>query len=111
MKRTLLMLGLLSCLMLGGCFEGFKNKLSRDGGFITSKGDYIVINSSGNIILDVYKLKNKFVNNQTESDGVGFIDNNGNYVLIQGDCKVVRVSDSATWDKYKEYHYIDKFQY
>ena len=110
MKKILLGLMMIMCMGFTGCFEGVKNSVARDGGFFaTSKGDYIVINTSGNRVLDIYKLKDRFVNNQENTDGVGFIDNNGDYVLIVGDVKVIRVSHPSTWDRYEEYHFDEEF--
>lgn len=90
---------------LTGCFEGWKNAAARDGGyFASSKGDYIVINQSGGKIMDVYKLKNVFVTSESNSDGWNFKDDAGNLIMIGGDVKIIRVYDSKTWDKYKDFH-------
>jgi len=109
-RKVVLGLFAISCLGFGGCMEGFKTKLKRDGGFISNKADYIIVNTSGNRVLDIYKLRNVFVSNQESSDGVGFIDIDGNYTLIQGDVKVIRIIEGQNqWNEYKEYHFDKDF--
>jgi len=107
MKKKLIILGistLLLTLPLTGCFEGFKNNIAKNGGITSSAGDYIVINQSGGKIMDVYKLKDRFVQSETGSDGWNFKDDAGNVIMLGGDIKVIRVYDSRTWDDYKEFH-------
>lgn len=107
MKKKLIILGLSTLLLtlpLTGCFEGFKNSMAKDGGFISSKGDYIVINQSGGKMMDIYKLKDRFVTSETSSDGWNFSDDAGNVIMLGGDIKIIRVYDSKTWEKYKEFH-------
>jgi len=88
-----------------GCFASFSNGKALNGGYwTTNKTDYIVLNQSGGQIMDVYKLKNAYVESESGSDGVRFADNNGNGVIVQGDTKVIRINNSLDWDKYKEYH-------
>ncbi len=81
-----------------GC-AGISNNIAHDGGLIgTYNGDYIVRNDSGGRIMDVWKLKNVYVEN-----GV-FKDSRGNVIVIKGDIRVMRVNDSETWERYHDYH-------
>lgn len=89
---ALLLLPMLAC-------AGFQNRVAHDGGYIGSHaGDYIVRNDSGGRIMDMWKLRNVYVEN-----GV-FRDERGNVIVIKGDLRVMRVNDMATWDRYHEYH-------
>lgn len=109
--RKLMVVGLLclTALQFTGC-AAMENSIAKNGSLIGStKADYIVINSSGDLILDVYKLKDAYVGSESSSDGWNFIDNSGNVVMLGGDVKVLRVNDSATWDTYQEYHYDEIF--
>ena len=109
---TLIVMLVFIMTMTTGCFESFKNKMDNQGGFIESAGDYIIVNSSGGIIQDVWKLKDSFVNSVDNSDGWMFTDNNGDSVTLGGDAKLIRVKSATTWDSYKEYHIeIDDVSY
>lgn len=108
MKKIII--SLLLVLGFSGCLNKIKNTTKRDGGFFwTSPADYIIVNSSGNKILDIYKLHSAFVSNQENSDGVGFVDEEGNYTLLQGEVKIIRITGQDVWDKYTEYHYDRTF--
>lgn len=109
--RVAVLAGILSVsVTLTGCFASLENQIAKDGSlFGTSRGDYIVINSSGDLIMDIYKLKDAYVDSEMSSDGWNFIDNKGNVVMLGGDVKVIRVKDDATWDSYQEYHYDLEF--
>ena len=85
-------------LMSVGC-ASWSNQIAHDGGIVgTYSGDYIVRNDSGGRIMDVWKLRNVYVEN-----GV-FKDSRGNVIVIKGDLRVMRVNDSETWDRYHDYH-------
>ncbi len=110
MKRKLiawtLVLGL--SLTLSGCFASTQNSIAKKGGFFTSnKENYIVINYSGNRIMDVWILPNTFVESEGTSDGCSFVDANGNSIILQGDVKIIRQNGSKTNKEYKEYHAED----
>lgn len=100
-----MILMVVSILLISGC-ASTKTQADFNGGlFVTTEGgDYVVLNSSGGIIQDVWKIKNSFVKSAAESDGWIFTDQQGNSIALGGDTKVVRVNDSDTWNKYKEYH-------
>lgn len=110
MKKALLLAGLaVSLFSFTGC-ASLENQVAKDGGlFVSTRGDYIVINSSGDRIMDVWKLKDAFVDSEASSDGWSFIDNNNNVIMLGGDVKVIRVKDNKTWNKYEEYHYDEIF--
>jgi len=94
----ILLVGFAGCAKLG-------NEIARDGGFFGSyAGDYIIRNDSGGKIMDVWKLKNIIVQSESASDGWLFRDDAGNVINLGGDVKIIRVNNSATWDKYFEYH-------
>ena len=108
MKKRIIGLVLVLAMVMcsTGCFAGLKNNIAKNGGFFTKNaGDYVVINYAGNKIMDVYKLKNCFVQSEGSSDGWNLIDDKGNVVLLAGDEKIIRVNDASTFDNYKEYHY------
>lgn len=108
-KIKVLLVGVLIAMSLTGC-AAMENEIAKNGSLIGStKGDYIVINTSGDLILDVYKLRDAYVNSETGSDGWSFIDNNGNVVMLGGDVKTIRVRDKSTWDLYDEYHFDEIF--
>lgn len=103
--KKLLLIGI-CILSLTGCFENAKNEASKSGGFFTStKADYIIINTTGNMILDIYKLKDCFVSENSNTDGLNFRHPiTGSHITIQGDVKVLRNPTKEEWDKYVEYH-------
>jgi hypothetical protein len=81
-----------------GC-AGWSNQIAHDGGIIgTYKGDYIIRNDSGGKIMDVWKLRNVYV------EGGVFQDEQGNVLTIKGDLRIMRVNNSKDWDRYHEYH-------
>lgn len=110
MKKGLILLGLtLSMFTFTGC-ASLENKMAKDGGlFVSTKGDYIIINSSGDRIMDIWKLRDTYVDSEPNSDGWSFIDANGDIQMLGGDVKITRVKNSKTWDKYEEYHYDEEF--
>ena len=92
-----------------GCAR-MENQIAKDGSFFgTTKGNYIIINTSGDKVMDIYKLENAFVDGEEGSDGWNFIDEKGNVVMLGGDVKVIRINDKNTWDMYTEYHYEEEF--
>lgn len=109
MKKLLLIT--FCVIALTGCFENTKNKINKDGGFFTStKADYIIINTTGDRILDIYKLKDCFVSENENTDGLNFKHPvTGTHITIQGDVKVLRNPSQEEWDKYTEYHYDELF--
>lgn len=97
MKKILLVVS--SILLLGGCFI-----------FEFYPADYIIINTTGNRILDVYKLRNISVSENHGTNGVNFKHpNTGSHITIQGDVKIIRNPTTNEWNKYKEYHYDELF--
>ena len=109
MKKVLMMLMIATTVVITGCGASWENSVKKNGGLISSKADYIVINTTGSRIMDVWKLQNTFVESEGESDGWSFIDQNGNAILLGGDVKVIRVNSQDIWDKYVEYHYDEIF--
>jgi len=106
MKKVLLLMLIVVVALssMTGCAR-FGNKMDNQGGLFAKKGDYVIINSSGGIIQDVWKIKDTFVDSASGSDGWIFTDANGDSVSLGGDAKVIRVKSASTWDKYIEYHY------
>lgn len=102
--KKLLLIGV--CIFtLTGCFEETKNSLSKKGGFISNKADYIIINTTGNKILDIYKLRDCFVSENANTDGLNFKHPvTKSHITIQGDVKVLRNPTKEEWEKYEEYH-------
>jgi len=101
MKRYLLILAL--CLF-AGC-ASWRNDIAADGGLLgTYAGNYVVISESGGVIMDVWVLKDVFVESEDDSDGWRFVDDGGNVVFIGGDVKVLRINDESSLLNYHEYH-------
>ena len=89
----------LTCTGCASC----QNEIKMSGGLVgTYPGDYIVLNQSGGDTLDVWKLRNVYV--EEHGPGWRFPDNNGNMVFIGGDVKVTRIINSTDWERYHEYH-------
>ncbi|MGL4452212.1 MAG: hypothetical protein ACRDDY_10215 [Clostridium sp.] len=113
---SLLGVSVLSMTLLTGCMTDSQKELNvadgrsnpwfdmdgRDG------GDYVVINSSGGTVYDVWKLEDKLVSSIDGSDGWEFIDSKGNFTRVGGDCLVIRCNDKETFDLYEEYHWNNK---
>lgn len=88
-----------------GCFAGWGNDVALHGGaFSNSKGTYVILNESGGQIMDCWILRDSYVKSEKQSDGLNFVDKNGNGVMVQGDSKVTRINNSSELDKYIEYH-------
>lgn len=94
---------LLLTVSLSGCFEDVKNDISRNGGMLTSKGDYVVLSMSDGKIMDCWILHNSFVSFENYADSINFTDNDGNAIILKGTVKVVRVNNSIN-TRYVEYH-------
>jgi len=102
--KKLVVLALLGIVSIGmiGCAK-FQNDMKARGGLVGSyKGNYVVISQSGGEIMEVWVLKDVYVNSEENSDGWRFVDDNGNVVFIGGDVKVMRMDSSM--DGYHEYH-------
>lgn len=110
MKKILLICALCT-LGFTGCFDDVKNNINKNGGiFTTEKADYIIVNTVGNKILDIYKLKNCFVSENSNTDGLNFMHpETKTHITIQGDVKVLRNPSKELWDKYVEYHLDENF--
>lgn len=109
MKKIIILGAIIATLT--GCFAGTENSISKHGGFIgTHKSDYIIVNTTGSMILDVYKLRNTYVSENQNTDGINFKHPvSGSHVTIQGDVKIIRNPNSREWDLYKEYHADELF--
>lgn len=105
MKNKLMLALALCCLpLVTGC-AGCMNDIRSRGSILGSTtGDYIVISQSGGLIMDCWKLNDVYVQNEENSDGWLFTDDDGNVVRISGDCKVIRISDMDDMDNWHEYH-------
>ena len=106
MKKLIALL--LVVVMVGALFgcASWSNGVAQRGSVIgTTKANYVVVNYAGTKIMDVWVLKDAYVESESESDGWRFIDGNSNPVKIGGDAKIIRATDGATFAKYKEYHY------
>lgn len=110
MLKKILMVGALT-LCLTGCFAGIENEVNKKGGFFgTHNANYIIVNTTGNLILDVYKLKDTYISENTNTDGVNFKHPvTGSHISLQGDVKIIRNPTSQEWFKYQEYHYDEIF--
>lgn len=97
--------------MFTGCFQNTKNRISKTGGlFSTESANYIIVNTAGNRILDIYKLEDTYVSENRNTDGVNFRLDNGTHITIQGDVKIIRNPSKYLWDKYSEYHFDENFE-
>jgi hypothetical protein len=106
--KKFVLVGMMLSLMLitcTGCFAGWGNDAAVHGGvFSNSKGDYVVLNESGGEIMDCWVLKDSYVKSESSSDGLTLVDNDGNGIIIQGDCKVMRINSAVDMNNYIEYH-------
>jgi len=97
--------GAIGLTSMAGCAR-FSDNWSAKGSLIGSTKDpYIVVNQSGGVIMDVYKLDNAIVQSPEGSDGWLFVDD-GKPIYLGGDVKTIRLDskDDPLWDKYHEYH-------
>jgi len=114
MKKSVSVVLCVVVLLTVGCAQMFNKADSKGGLFWSTTADYVVVVRSGGVICDVYKLKNVIVQSDTNSDGWIFKDESGNSVLVSGDVMSIRIngSNSALWDKFKEYHdYLESQTY
>lgn len=99
----MLLIGL--CFSLTGCFAGWGNRKATKGGYFTdNKGTYVIEKFSGGVIMDVYIVKDTFVDEIKNSDGFTFIDTDGKGVTIQGDAEAFRINDQSELKDYVVYH-------
>lgn len=109
MKRTMkkfLYLCLFMCYLpcFTGC-SGCLNDIRARGGLVGEwSGDFIVVSQSGGEIMDCWKLRDRYVQSVSESDGWRFTDNDGDLIYIGGDVKVIRCRSDGDFDQYHEYH-------
>lgn len=103
MKKIVFAL-LVAIILVAGCAKTWD---IADGGLFTShKAPYIVINQSGGMIMDVYKLENATVQRPRGSGGWLFKDNDGHPVYLGGDVKIIRLESTSDplWENCFEYH-------
>ena len=100
---------------LSGCAKFWDSAAANGGVFASEKAPYIVINSSGGTIQDVYLLNNSIVQSPETSDGWLFLDNQNNPVYLGGDVKTIRLTSSnksQMFEQYVEFHIeTDGFKY
>lgn len=105
--RNIMIVALLGLMLasVGGC-KAERDKWAAQGGVLTSSAeDYIVVSQSGGVIMDVWKLRNAFVQSPENSDGWLFLDQMGNAIYVGGDIKTIRLrKDKSVWEDYTEYH-------
>lgn len=91
-----------------GCAKFWDEAEAQGGVFSSSKAPYIIVNESGGIIMDVYKLQDAIVQSPQGSDGWLFLDDSGRPVYLGGDVQTMRLKSTADpiWNKYFEYHYL-----
>lgn len=88
-----------------GCFAGWGNQKALKGGYFSNnKGSYVVLNESGGTVMDCWILKDIYVESESNSDGLRFVDENGNGIIVQGDSKIIRINSNTDLNKYVEYH-------
>jgi hypothetical protein len=107
MKKRIIAFGLLigMSFSLTGCFAGWGNRKATKGGYITDdKGIYVIEKFSGGQIMDVYIVKDTFVDEIKNSDGFTFIDTDGKGVTVQGDAEAFRINDESELKDYVVYH-------
>jgi|TARA_Y100000310_G_scaffold130972_1_gene130147 hypothetical protein len=104
MKKIILLLVIM--VTLSGCAKTWDAADANGGLFTSSKAPYIIVNQSGGIIMDVYKLNNAVVQSPTGSDGWLVKDNDGAPIYLGGDVKTIRLKTihDKRWKKYHEYH-------
>ena len=108
-KKTKLLITLLSLLTLSGCAKFWDSASAKGGVFISEKAPYIIVNSSGGVIQDVYLLDNSIIQSPKGSDGWLFLDNLGQPVYLGGDVKTIRLTKSnkdRMFSQYTEFHIL-----
>jgi len=104
-KIGLIMVTGVMCFSLTGCFASWENRNALKGGyFTTNKADYVILNESGGTIMDCWILKNVYVESESQSDGLRFVDQNNNGIIVVGDAKIIRINNNTDTSKYIEYH-------
>jgi hypothetical protein len=107
-----------------GCSK-FIDQAEAQGGYIgSSDAPYVITNSSGGVIQDVYLLEAGVVQSPSGSDGWLFVDGNDNPIYLGGDVKTIRINGNnkdEVFSQYTEYHilvdgldfptYFDKLKY
>lgn len=89
---------------ISGC-AGCRNDIAARGGLVGSyPGNYVVVNYSGNVIADVWVLRDVYVQSENNSDGWRFKDVDENVIFLGGDVKVMRLDKASELDKWHEYH-------
>lgn len=103
MKNLILFVIMIIMFSCFGCAKTLDSIKAKGGVFGTHRAPYIVVVKEGGVVVDVYKLKNSFV--QRESNYL-FIDNNKLPISLEGTIKIIRLKDinCNTWKMYKEYH-------
>lgn len=111
---SLLGISIVSMGLLTGCITDAEKELSMADGSSNpwldfdgrDAGRYIIINSSGGVVMDVWKIENKLVSSIDDSDGWEFIDSEGVLNRVGGDALVIRCDNNDdVWDRYEEYHW------
>lgn len=122
MKRKILSIlgiGILSMGLLTGCMTDAEKELSMADGYSNpwvdidgrEGGRYVIINYSGGVVMDVWKIENKLVSSIKESDGWEFVDSQGVLNRVGGDALVIRCDNNdEIWNRYEEYHWVNKPQ-
>ena len=113
MRNVLLIVAVIGLMLasVGGC-KRTRDQWAANGGIFTSSAeDYIVVSQSGGRIMDVWKLRNAFVQSPENSDGWLFLDQTGNSVYVGGDVKTIRLrKDKSVWEDYHEYHMENEYK-
>ena len=117
MKRkflSVLVVSILSMGLLTGCMTDAQKELSMADGYSNpwldfdgrDGGRYVIINCSGGVVMDVWKIENKVVSSIDGSDGWEFVDSKGTLNRVGGDALVIRCDNSDdVWNRYEEYHW------
>lgn len=104
MRKIFIALCLCCLPLMTGC-AGCRNDIAARGGLLGSyEGNYVVVNYSGNVIADVWVLKNVYVQSEEGSDGWKFQDEDGNVIRLGGDVKVMRIEKASDMDKWHDFH-------
>lgn len=102
MKKIILLL--LFVFMFVGCAK-FWDQAEAKGGVIGShKARYIIVNQSGGLIMDIYKLNSAIVQSPSGSDGWLFLGPDNSPIYLGGDVKTIRNPHDDIWKQYHEYH-------
>lgn len=113
MKKKIALLLVLVLLMttMTGCWAGWEAKKEANGSIWgQTRADYVVVDVSGGVVMNVWKMESAFVTSPENSDGWVFTDDRDIPVKVGGDVAIFRDPPKNIWNSYVEYHRLEEIQ-